>query len=205
MNKRPFWEESYRKTGSPDTFGGGKPSTELYDIVNRLPQGAKVLDLGCGEGRNVLFLAEKGLDVTAVDISEAGIAKLRHLADQKRLVIATEVQDMREYTFQDTYNLIVAHGCLHLIERQHWMSLLDRIKTHTNPEGYNVIAVFTDKIPPPEDIKEFIVGLFHEGELYQSYQGWRIILKESYEFDDEHPDNLKHRHAANKLVAQKQS
>lgn len=205
MKKRPFWEESYKRTVSPDTFGGGKPSAELYDIVNRLSHDAKVLDLGCGEGRNALFLAQNGLDVTAVDISEAGIAKLRHLAHQKGLSVATEVQDMREYTFKDSYDLIVAHGCLHLIERQCWMSLLDRIKTHTNPEGYNIIAVFTDKIPPPDDIKEFTVGLFHEGELFQFYKGWRIILQKSYEFDDKHPGSLKHRHALNKLVAQKQS
>ncbi len=205
MDKRPFWEESYKRTGSADTFAGGKPSTELYDLVDRLPHGAKVLDLGCGEGRNTLFLAENGLDVTAVDISEAGIAKLRHLADQKRLLVAAEVEDMRSYTFKNTYDLIVAHGCLHLIERDCWMSLLDKIKTHTKPEGYNVIAAFTDRIPPPDDMKEFTVGLFHEGELFQFYEGWRIMLKESYEFDDEHPGSLKHRHAANKLVAQKQS
>lgn len=205
MDKRPFWEESYKRIGSADTFGDGRPSTELHDLVNRLPPGAKAIDLGCGEGRNALFLAENGLDVTAVDISESGIAKLRHLADQKRLVIVTEVQDMREYIFTDTYDLIVAHGCLHLIERECWMSLLNDIKIHTSPEGYNVIAVFADKIPPPDDIKEFTVGLFHEGELFRFYEGWRIILKESYEFDDEHPGNLKHSHAANKLVAQKQS
>lgn len=205
MDKRPFWEESYKRTGSADTFAGGKPSSELHGLVNRLPQGAKVLDLGCGEGRNTLFLAENGLDVTAVDISEAGIAKLGHLADQKGLIVVTEVQDICEYVFKDTYDLIVAHGCLHLIERECWISLLNKIKIHTNPEGYNVIAVFTDKIPPPDDIKDFTVGLFHEGELFQFYEGWRIILKESYEFDDEHPGSLKHRHAANKLVAQKQS
>ena len=205
MEKRPFWEESYKRTGSADTFGGGKPSAELYRLVNRLPRGAKVIDLGCGEGRNALFLAENGLNVTAVDISDPGIDKLRHLADRKGLLVVTEVQDMREYIFKDTYDLIVAHGCLHLIEREYWMSLLDKIKTHTNPEGYNVIAVFTDKIPPPDDIKEFTVGLFHEGELFRFYEGWRIILKERYVFDDEHPGSLKHRHAANKLVAQRQS
>ncbi len=105
MNKIPFWKESYKRTGSPDTFGGGQPNAELYNIVKRLPHGAKVLDLGWGEGRNALFLAQNGLDVTAVDISEAGITKLRDLADHKRLLLVTEVQDMQEYMFKDSMGL----------------------------------------------------------------------------------------------------
>ncbi len=63
MNRILFWEESYKRTGSPDTFGGEQPSAELYDIVKRLPHGAKVLDLGCGEGRNALLLAQNGLAI----------------------------------------------------------------------------------------------------------------------------------------------
>lgn len=205
MEKKPFWEDNYERIGPADTFGSGKPSIEFYNLVSKLPRDARVLDLGCGEGRNAIFLAESGFHITAVDISEAGIAKLRHLAHQKGLSVATEVQDMREYTFKNNYDLIVAHGCLHLIGREHWAPLLNEIKTHTNIGGYNVMVVFTDRIPPPDDIKEFTIGLFHEGELFQFYKGWRTILKRSYTFNDEHPGSMKHRHSANKLVAQKRS
>ena len=49
MATKPFWEESYRRVGRMDTFGGGKPSQEVVDIVAKLPKGARTLDLGCGD------------------------------------------------------------------------------------------------------------------------------------------------------------
>lgn len=73
--KKPFWEDTYSDMNA-STFGG--PSQEIRDIASQLPTGSRVLDLGSGEGRNALFLAERGFDVTAVDISEAGIRRQRH-------------------------------------------------------------------------------------------------------------------------------
>ena len=181
----------------------GKPSKEFYDLIHRLPQGAKVLDLGCGEGRNALFLAEHGFDVTAVDISARGIRKLTHLADTQALSMKAVVQDMRTYAFQEDFDLIISHGCLHLIERRDWQVLLARFKHYTKPGGYNVVAVFTDSIPPAEDMKEFCVGLFREAELFEHYAGWIAHSRESYMLEHEHPGNIKHRHPINKIVAQK--
>jgi 2-polyprenyl-3-methyl-5-hydroxy-6-metoxy-1,4-benzoquinol methylase len=40
-----------------------------------LPPGARVLDVGCGEGRDSVFFAERGFDVTGVDIARSGLAK----------------------------------------------------------------------------------------------------------------------------------
>lgn len=204
MNKKPFWEDGYKKIGSADTFCGGKPSAEFYDLIKELPHNSKVLDLGCGDGRNAIFLTENGFDVTAVDISATGIEKLQHLANVKGLSVATEIQDIRTYVFKSTYDLIIAHGCLHLIEREHWINLINKMKSHTNTRGYNVIVVFTDRILPPDDLKDFTIGLFHEGELFEFYKGWRIILQQSYVLEDEHPGGIKHKHPLNKIVAQKQ-
>jgi tellurite methyltransferase len=139
-----------------------------------------------------------------MDVSVAGIEKLRNLAQAKGLSVRTEVQDLRKYHFKGKYDLIVAHGCLHYIERGHWVRLIDRIKSHTNAGGYNVIAVCTDSIPPSDDLKDFTIGLFHEGELFELYKGWRTVLEQSYVLEDEHPGSMKHRHPINKLVAQKQ-
>ena len=68
-----FWEKGYRNQ-NVSCMGG--PSMEVMEILPHLPQRAKVLDLGCGEGRNALFLASHGCFVTAVDHSRAGIEKM---------------------------------------------------------------------------------------------------------------------------------
>lgn len=201
MPNAPFWETAYSEIDGASAFG--EPAAELADLVQLLPPQASVLDLGCGEGRNALYLARQGFQVTAIDISAAGIKKLEHLARQCGLAITAEVQDMRDFAFEQHYDLIVAHGSLHLVEREHWQPLIERMQAHTREGGYNVVVVFTDIIPPPDDLKEFHVGLFREGELFAFYQDWDVLLERSYILEDEHPGNIRHRHPINKLVARK--
>jgi len=74
--KKPFWEDSYKRPGKLDTFGGGKPSEAVVKAAFQLPSGIKALDLGCGEGRNALYLASLGFKTSASDISQSGIDKL---------------------------------------------------------------------------------------------------------------------------------
>src|SRR5580658_7744869 len=160
---KPFWETAYQiPTGS----AFGKPSAEIVEIANTLPTGAEILDLGCGEGRNALFLAQRGFNVTATDISEHGIAKLRSIASHRGVSVRTDVIDMRAYKFDRRFDLVISHGCLHLIARLEWQSVLARIKASTRVGGQNVIAVFTDRLSPPPDLQVFCVGLFREEELF---------------------------------------
>ncbi len=201
MTNKPFWEEAFSKLEAVDTFG--EPAEELVGLVGLLPTGAKTLDIGCGEGRNALYLAEQGFNVMAIDISAAGIQKLKHFADRKGLSVTAKVQDMKQYVFTNKYDLIIAHGSLHLIEREHWASLIQKMKANTNAGGYNVVVAFTNAIPPPDDLKDFHVGLFREGELFAFYNDWRIVQKRSYILHDEHPGGIKHQHPINRIVAQK--
>lgn len=199
----PFWDAAYTNAVSPDTFGGGKPSVQLVDIAPKLPPGAKVLDLGCGDGRNALYFAERGCEVFAVDVSEAAIGAVQRFARARDLSANTAVQDMRNYIPRTEFDLVISEGCLHLIERDQWLPLIGRLQDATVSGGYNNVTVFTDVLPLPADMIAFTHGLFHEGELFTLYDGWTIHLQASYQFDDEHPGSMKHRHAVNKLVAQK--
>ena len=200
---KPFWEDAYRIPGGPNAFDEGQPSQEVAKIVAILPAGSRVLDLGCGDGRNSLLPAEKGLQVTAVDISSTAIEKLERLTKERGLSVEIINQDMRLFTFEDSYDLIISHGCLHLIEREHWAELIRKMQANTKRNGYNIISVFTDSLPPPTDLQKFTAGLFKEGELFDYYHDWTIISKNSRIFKDEHPGGVRHRHASNKIVAQK--
>ena len=195
---RPFWEETYRDLNA-DTFG--KPSEEIFRLARTLPKDSSVLDMGCGEGRNAIFLAGQGFQVDAFDISEAGIAKLLKVGADRKLNVNAWVEDITTFQFTKSYDFIISHGVLHLIQRDDWQQIIPRIKQFTRAGGVNVMAVFTDEIPPSEDLAPFTKGLFREGELAEWYADWQIEYSESYVIEDEHPNGIKHRHPINKVVA----
>jgi tellurite methyltransferase len=202
--KKPFWEDSYKRQGKLDTFGGGKPSAAVAKIAPSL-QGKAVtaLDLGCGEGRNALYLAGLGFKTTAVDISPSGIEKLQTYAKETGLKIEALVCDMREYDFKKNFDLVVCQGCLHLIRRAEWKRVIYKMQASTPLGGIHVVGCFTDTIPEPEDQRGLMVGLFREGELLEQYAGWEVIESGGSSFEHTHPGGIKHSHSANQITARK--
>jgi tellurite methyltransferase len=197
----PFWEASYRDSEAPGVFG--EPAQEIVDLAPCLAGGARVLDLGCGDGRNALFLLQRGLQVCAIDISPAAVEKLRLRAGSEAQGLLAEVADLRSYSVAGQYDLVVAHGVLHLLPPAARERMIEQMQDHTSPGGYNVVAVFTDSLPPPEDLRPFMLGLFREGELFARYARWEAVLRRAYVLEDEHPGGIRHRHPVNKLVARR--
>jgi tellurite methyltransferase len=203
MPKKPFWEESYKRIGKLDTFGGGKPNKTVEKIAVILPQDTKALDLGCGEGRNAVYLASLGFKVSAFDLSVAGIGKLLQVAKERHLTIDASVCDMREYRYPCKFDFIICMGCLHLIKQDEWKNVIRQMKENTVPGGWNIIGVLTDTLPEPPDMEGLMVGLFKEGELVEQYKDWEISDIRVYTFNDKHPGGISHEHAANEIVARK--
>jgi tellurite methyltransferase len=68
----------------------------------------RALDIACGSGRNALFLAEKGFEVTGIDISAVALAHAEQRAKQKSLSILWRQADLENYTLEAAaYDLIV--------------------------------------------------------------------------------------------------
>lgn len=200
---KPFWDESYKRPGKLDTFGNGQPDKDVEEIAIKIGQGRRALDLGCGEGRNAIFLAKQGFVTTAFDISANGIEKVLKTAADYDLNIEAFICDMREYTFPHSFDLIVCSGCLHLVNKCEWAEVVNQMKKATNVGGYNAVGIFTDTVPEPEDQRCLMIGLAAEGELYDLYNDWEIVKKNSFCFEHQHPDGPKHKHSGNRLLAKK--
>lgn len=85
----------YEKFYRENRHGLGEPTKEFVDFFKEYDQAsANVLDIGCGQGRDALFIARLGHIVTAIDLSPTGICDLQKEAELEGLAIVAEVCDI---------------------------------------------------------------------------------------------------------------
>ena len=87
---REKWNTKYRS----NTEISHEPSTILTAINHLIPRHGNALDMAGGDGRNSVWLAERGLDVTVADISEAGLSLARKRASEHGIMIQTRQVDL---------------------------------------------------------------------------------------------------------------
>lgn len=112
--RRAYWDERYRK--DPDVFGA-EPNRFVAEHLAGLEPG-RVLDLGAGQGRNALWLAAQGHRVTAVDLSEVAITRLRELAAARGLRVDAVAADLTEWTPEPAAFDVVLLSYLQLVPPQ---------------------------------------------------------------------------------------
>ena len=104
---RSRWNERYAGEGY---LLGVAPSRFLAEEMERLLAlcpGRRALDIACGEGRNSVFLARHGFDVTAVDISDQALAKGERMAAQAGVRVDFRQADLECYPITERYDLIL--------------------------------------------------------------------------------------------------
>lgn len=198
-----FWERGYNDP-AVSTMGG--PNHDIVEIVPLLPADARVLDLGCGEGRNAFYLAGLGCEVTAVDRSAAGIEKLLTVAESAGVPIEGVVADLNDFTVSGTWDLVMAHGVIDYLDNATWRRLLGEVKDVTRPGGINAYTcmLFTEEHPPGPEFDA--AGFKHslaQGELRGFYDGWELLRHDRYVKWDQHPGIPEHCHPVDKVVARK--
>lgn len=102
------WDERYAEDGF--AFGTD-PNDFLREVAPSLPVG-RTLCIGDGEGRNGVFLAELGHQVTTVDLSPVGVVKARRLATDRGVEIDARVADLEHFDLgSDHWDCIVSVFC----------------------------------------------------------------------------------------------
>lgn len=100
---RERWNERYR---SGEFSPAETPSPLVAEFADSLPEG-RVLDVATGTGRDALFLAERGYEVDALDISDAALAAARERAAERSLTVNWVQADVESYCFPErTYDVV---------------------------------------------------------------------------------------------------
>ncbi|SPY33084.1 SAM-dependent methyltransferase TehB [Pasteurella canis] len=161
--KEDYFNKKYNMTAT---------HSEVKNAVNILSP-CKVLDLGCGQGRNSLFLSLLGYNVTSWDHNENSIKFLTDTAEKENLPIQTALYDINSANIQENYDFILSTVVFMFLNRDRIPQIIQNMQSHTNIGGYNLIvaAMSTDDVPCPIPFS----FTFKAGELKQYYQDWELI------------------------------
>jgi SAM-dependent methyltransferase len=136
--ERAAWDRRYREgshsSSQPDRF-----LVQVYSqfIEPLFPRAGTALDLAGGVGRHAIFLAERGWQVTLLDISTAGVERARALADKQGVQIDFVIAGTREFQFAPgRFDLVVVFFYL---EREHFTDIAATLR----PGGLVVYKTYT--------------------------------------------------------------
>jgi tellurite methyltransferase len=194
---RSPWDREYRRT--PDSYVWGTEATPLaIELADRVAPGSRVLDLGCGEGRDSVFFALRGLDVTGVEASAAGLQKAERLAHDRGVRVRWVESVLPELPPLGAFDLIYSCGSIHYVPRRERADLFTRLRAMTAPGGLQAHIVFTDRHVYEERGER--IEYFGPGELAGVFAPGEVLRREERMIDCKQDGGL-HQHSVEVLLA----
>jgi tellurite methyltransferase len=146
------------------------------EVVNacQIIKPCDVLDMGCSNGRNALYLAQLGFNVTAVDTNSSAIDRLKSITEQQALTnIKTEIYDINRASLGADYGFIACTVTLMFLDPARVDAVMADMQARTLPGGYNLIvcAMNTAEHPCPVNFPFTL----NTGQLRDAYQGWELV------------------------------
>ena len=156
----------------PKKYNSNPVHSEVLEAMDTVKP-CKALDLGCGQGRNALFLAQHGFDVTAVDQNELSLEILQSIVEQEDLEMPVGLYDINSASIGQTYDFIVSTVVLMFLQADRIPAIIQNMQEQTSIGGYNLIVCAMDT----EDYQCSVnfPFTFKEGELANYYQDWELV------------------------------
>ncbi len=95
----------------------GEPYPELMDFFANYHAKGKVLDLGCGQGRDALAIAKLGYEVLGIDSSKVGIQQMLTAAEKERLKVKGQVSDIYKFDNFQNFDFVLFDSMFHFQKR----------------------------------------------------------------------------------------
>lgn len=208
------WDQDY--TSTPDLFGS-EPAPILVRHLELLNGTHPVLDVGCGQGRNTLYLARHGHTVRALDPSNVAVKQTRASAEAEGLTIQSQRGVLAEVVRPaDGFGTILVFGLIPILTRTQIDEMVTLIESLIAQGGHVIITAFTTTDPkfgiharqwtkigrnsfqsPEGDIRTYL----EPGELTSFFPGWQIIGRwEGLGPEHSHGDGPTERHGLAEAV-----
>ena len=137
-------------------------------------QPGDALDMGCSNGRNALYLGQRGFTVTAVDVNQAALGQLESIISQEGIdTITPRLYDISDANLNADYDFISCTVTLMFIDPSRVDAVLTDMQQRTRAGGYNLIVCAMDSAEYPCPMN--FPFTFAPGELKTAYEDWNLI------------------------------
>jgi len=190
-----------------DCFWGKKPGSLIGKLEDNISSfyNKRVLDAGCGEGKNACYIANKGAYVDAVDISLHAI-KNGKIIWGKIDRINWMIRDICKFDFNyQYYNIVIAYGLLHCIDSMKNISILiNKLMVATANNGYFIFCAFNDRHQDLSAHPGFKPTLIGHTDYLNFFKDWDILFSSDEDLYETHPhNNIPHSHSLTRILAKK--
>ncbi|MEI6578877.1 MAG: helix-turn-helix domain-containing protein [Eubacteriales bacterium] len=200
--KVTIYEDEYR---TDDYYWGVEPSAMCYQVLKKRPatKPLKLLDIGCGEGKDAVFFAKNGYLVTAFDIADAGLEKAKRLADNHNVSVNYIKSNLLDFRLESEFDILFSSGVFNYIPPELRDEILTNFKLNTAEGGLHAFNVFVKKpfIPPAPDHEENSYD-WKSGELFTYYSDWLIDSCNEVVFGC-NSSGIHHMHCMDEIIAEK--
>jgi SAM-dependent methyltransferase len=132
-----------------DLIAPRNAAMESFYLASARANGPRVLELACGSGRLTVPLAQAGLEVVGIDLSETMLAQARRAAEDAGVSIETHLADMRDVPLDgrtfDTV-LITANSIMHLLTAADFEGFFRSVARHLAPAGQLLFDCFVPSV-----------------------------------------------------------
>lgn len=174
-----MWEERFN---TEDYVFGRAPAAFLLAHAEWLTPGASALSVADGEGRNSVFLAQKGLSVTAWDGAPSAIAKARKLAQEAGVEVDYQVADLEAWDWPEAAYDLVLGVFIQFVGPEARARLFGRMVRALRPGGVLMLHGYTPKqLDHGTGGPKALENLYTEALLREAFAGLEIRVLESYE------------------------
>jgi tellurite methyltransferase len=121
----------------------GEPYPELIEFFAEYPRKGKVLDLGCGQGRDVIALARLGYSVTGIDNSKVGIDQMNEIGQKEKLNLVGQVGDIYSFDRFSEFDIVLMDSMFHFTkkDKEKEIGLIKKIVSDTGKGSLMVVCI----------------------------------------------------------------
>lgn len=131
-----YWNDYYNKDEAPK-----EPSQFAKDVLFYLEEDKKLIELGCGNGRDAVYFSRNGVHVVAIDQSELSIYNLQRNSSNNRIKFIADDFIKTDMLKESEHDYVYSRFTMHSITEEEEDTVLNRVYSTLKKEGLLLIEV----------------------------------------------------------------